>query len=115
MKRLLIVGYGDIARRAAPPLSSRFELRVASRSNGLDLDRPESLATLEFVDAVLHCAPPPQTGEADIRTANLLAALERQRILPTRLVYISTSGVYGDCAGALVDESRAVNPQQHLF
>jgi nucleoside-diphosphate-sugar epimerase len=111
MKRLLIVGYGDIARRAAPLLSSRFDLRVASRSSGVDLDRPESLASLEFADAVLHSAPPPQTGETDTRTANLVAALERQRILPTRFVYISTSGVYGDCHGALVDESRTVNPQ----
>ncbi|MEK6246179.1 MAG: NAD-dependent epimerase/dehydratase family protein [Pseudomonadota bacterium] len=111
MKRLLIAGYGDIARRAAPLLSSCFELRMASRSNGMDLDRPESLASLEPADAVLHCAPPPQTGEGDTRTANLLAALERRRILPTRLVYISTSGVYGDCGGALVDEARAVNPQ----
>ena len=111
MKRLLIVGYGDIARRAAPLLSSCFELRMASRSNGMDLDRPASLASLEPADAVLHCAPPPQTGIEDTRTANLLVALERSRILPTRFVYISTSGVYGDCGGALVDESRAVNPQ----
>jgi nucleoside-diphosphate-sugar epimerase len=111
MKRLLIAGYGDIARRAAPLLSSRFELNIASRSNGMDLDRPESLALLEPADAVLHCAPPPQTGEGDTRTANLLAALKSRRILPTRFVYISTSGVYGDCGGALVDEARAVNPQ----
>jgi len=111
MKRLLIVGYGDIARRTAPLLASRFDLRVASRSSGVDLDRPESLASLECADAVLHCAPPPQTGETDTRTANLLAALETQRILPTRFVYIGTSGVYGDCAGALVDESRSLNPQ----
>ncbi len=26
-------------------------------------------------------------------------------------MYIGTSGVYGDCGGALVDESRGVNPQ----
>ncbi len=38
-------------------------------------------------------------------------AFESRRILPTRFVYISTSGVYGDCGGALVDEMRAVNPQ----
>lgn len=111
MKRLLIAGYGDIARRAMPALGSRFEIRVLSRSSGMDLDRPDSLNSLEPADAVLHCAPPPQTGEIDTRTANLLAALESRRILPTRFVYISTSGVYGDCAGALVDESRAVNPQ----
>jgi nucleoside-diphosphate-sugar epimerase len=77
----------------------------------MDFDRPESLASLEPADAVLHCAPPPQTGECDTRTANLLAALEGKRILPTCFVYISTSGVYGDCGGALVDETRAVNPQ----
>ena len=111
MKRLLIAGYGDIARRAGPLLSSRFDLRIASRSSGLDLDRPESLASLEPAAAVLHSAPPPQVGEEDSRTANLLAVLERKRILPTRFVYISTSGVYGDCGGALVDEARAVNPQ----
>ncbi len=111
MRRLLIAGYGDIARRAAPLLASRFELRLVSRSNGMDLDRPECLAPLEPADAVLHCAPPPQRGTEDTRTANLLAALETSRILPTRFVYISTSGVYGDCGGALVDELRAVNPQ----
>ena len=32
-------------------------------------------------------------------------------MLPQRLVYISTSGVYGDCKGALVDETRLINPQ----
>ena len=111
MKRLLIVGYGDVARRATPLLSLHFELHIASRSTGLDLDRPESLASLEPAHAVLHCAPPPQAGERDTRTANLLAALEGTGILPTRIVYISTSGVYGDCGGALVDESRPVNPQ----
>lgn len=111
MKRLLIAGYGDIARRAAPLLGSRFEIRALSRANGMDLDRPAGLAALGPADAVLHCAPPPQAGAADTRTANLLSALERTRILPTRFVYISTSGVYGDCGGDLVDESRALNPQ----
>jgi nucleoside-diphosphate-sugar epimerase len=111
MNRLLIAGCGDIARRAMPALGSRYAIRILSRANGMDLDRPESLASLAPADAVLHSAPPPQTGETDTRTANLLAALENRRILPTRFVYISTSGVYGDCAGAVVDESRAVNPQ----
>jgi nucleoside-diphosphate-sugar epimerase len=111
MKRLLIAGYGDIARRAMPVLGLRFEVRILSRSSGMDLDRPESLISLEPVDAVLHAAPPPQAGQTDTRTANLLAALGNTRILPTRVVYISTSGVYGDCGGALIDESRAVNPQ----
>jgi nucleoside-diphosphate-sugar epimerase len=111
MKRLLIAGYGDIARRTVALLGSRFEVRAVSRAQGMDLDRPETLAALEPAEALLHGAPPPPSGAIDTRTTNLLSVLERMRILPTRMVYISSSGVYGDCAGALVDESRAVNPQ----
>lgn len=111
MKRLLIAGFGDIARRAAPSLESRFEVRVLSRAQGMDLDRPATLAALDTVDAVLHCAPPPSSGATDTRTANLLNALDDGKILPTRFVYISTSGVYGDCGGARVDELRPINPQ----
>jgi nucleoside-diphosphate-sugar epimerase len=110
MKRLLVAGFGDIARRAAPVLARRFELVRLARAFGYDLDRPESLL-LEAADAVLHCAPPPAEGDADTRSANLLVALEKARILPARMVYVSTSGVYGDCAGARVDESRPVAPQ----
>jgi nucleoside-diphosphate-sugar epimerase len=48
-------------------------------------------------------------GFLDRRTQNLLSVLS-QATLPQRLVYISTSGVYGDCGGERVDETRAVNP-----
>ena len=111
MKTLLVAGFGDIARRAAPRLAARFALVPLSRRHGADLDRPETLAALPEAHAVLHCAPPPPAGEADSRTAHLLAVLAKARILPARLVYVSTSGVYGDCGGAPVEESRPVNPQ----
>jgi nucleoside-diphosphate-sugar epimerase len=111
MKKLLIAGYGDIARRAAPRLEARYAVQALSRRHGFDLDRPETLAGLPAADAVLHCAPPLAMGAADTRTRNLLVALAQGRILPVRLVYVSTSGVYGDCGGARVDESRAVHPQ----
>jgi len=110
MKRLLIAGFGDIARRAAPRLARRFQLVSLSRADGFDLDRPDSLS-LPPAQALLHSAPPPDQGAADTRTANLLAALEKGRILPARIVYVSTSGVYGDCAGARVDETRPPAPQ----
>ncbi len=57
---------------------------------------------------LFHFAPPAPTGQTDTRTAHLLAALEAQP--PRRIVYISTSGVYGDSKGAWVDETRPVNP-----
>ncbi len=111
MKRLLITGFGDVARRLVPLLPPGVELCRASRAAGYDLDRPDTLSDLAgWADAVLHCAPPPDAGDGDPRTAHLLATLERG-ILPARIVYISTSGVYGDCGGALVDESHAPNPQ----
>src|SRR5688572_1492438 len=110
MERLLIAGFGDIARRALQALESRFDPALLSRRHGFDLDRPESL-TLGAADALLHCAPPPAAGISDTRTAHLLAALEKGGILPKRIVYVSTSGVYGDCAGARVGESRAPAPQ----
>ncbi len=75
-----------------------------------NLDRPETLARLAgWADAVLHLAPPPGEGAEDRRTANLLHVLAR-RTPPRRIVYASTTGVYGDCAGARFDETRAVAP-----
>src|SRR6267378_3515768 len=110
MQRLLVVGYGDIARRAAPLLAPRFSITGLSRHAGFDLDHRATLA-LSAADALLHCAPPPPQGERDARTANLLSALDQQGRVPERVVYISTSGVYGDCAGERVAETRPLNPQ----
>ena len=112
MKRLLMIGHGDVSHRVAALLPAGVEVRTVSRSLGIDLDRPATLESLGgWADTVLHCAPPPPMGDADTRTTNLLAAIGAAGILPSRLVYISTSGVYGDCGGAWVDEARRVNPQ----
>jgi nucleoside-diphosphate-sugar epimerase len=58
----------------------------------------------------MHFAPPPDHGPLDTRTRKLLAALAKGKSLPQRLVYISTSGVYGDCAGERIDETRTPKP-----
>lgn len=107
-----MAGYGDIARRAAPLLERRFAIVPLSREHGFDLDRPGALPLhLLPAEALVHSAPPPPTGEEDPRTANLLKTVDAAGWLPRRIVYLSTSGVYGDCAGARVNESRALNPQ----
>src|SRR5438105_2827034 len=73
-----------------------------------DLDRIGSLDRLRIAPfAVVHFAPPASEGRDDPRTQRLIAALARARIIPQRFVYLSTSGVYGDCAGARVGEDRA--------
>ena len=119
MNKLLIVGCGDIALRALPQLAPKYHVfglvRTAAQADRIaalgaiplagDLDNPATLAALNGIaDLVLHLAPPGESGEQDQRSANLIAALSTRP--PARLIYISTSGVYGDCGGAWVDEDR---------
>ena len=125
MQTLLLVGCGDVARRTLPFLLGRYRVVAVLRDPAqaafwrdkgalpviADLDRPVSLRRLAgLADIVLHFAPPPERGADDSRTRRLLAALCRGQSLPQRLVYISTSGVYGDCAGERVPETRPVRP-----
>ncbi|WP_126447061.1 NAD-dependent epimerase/dehydratase family protein [Sulfuricystis multivorans] len=118
-RRLLIVGCGDVVRRALPCLTRRWQVTAlvrsfdpALRAQGVrqirgDLDAPATLRRLAGIaDAVLHSAPPPGEGNDDPRTRHLLATLTSARSLPRRLVYISTSGVYGPCGGERVAETR---------
>jgi nucleoside-diphosphate-sugar epimerase len=76
-----------------------------------DLDQPDTLAAIAgLAHDVVHFAPPPGCGVHDARTAHLIAALAKGSSLPQQLVYISTSGVYGDCGGELVAETRPARP-----
>jgi nucleoside-diphosphate-sugar epimerase len=76
-----------------------------------DLDRPETLVKLAgLAHCVMHFAPPQNEGEVDQRTLHLLAALDRGEMLPQRLVYISTTGVYGNCDGNWVSETHRTRP-----
>jgi len=123
---LLIIGCGDIARRALPWLVKRYRVYAAVRSDTrcaalralgvtplrADLDCPHSLRRLAGIsDLVLHFAPPQDTGCLDQRTRALIAALMRGQHRPRRLVYISATSVYGDCDGAWVSEARPARPQ----
>ena len=127
--RLLIVGCGDVGvrvLRALAPSGKAPRLRVLALTSSAgrvaelralgaqpllgNLDQPVTLRRLAgLATHVLHLAPPPGTGEGDPRSAALLAAL-RLRTPPGALVYASTSGVYGDCGGAWVAETRPVAP-----
>lgn len=126
MKRLLIIGCGDVGLRVAMLLRARHRIYALTRDaehgavlrgHGLtplagDLDQPATLDGLAgLAHDVIHLAPPPATGTADTRTAHLIAALGRGRSLPQHFVYISTSGVYGDCSGAVVNETSPLRPR----
>jgi nucleoside-diphosphate-sugar epimerase len=93
-----------LVRRRDPALAALGVTQIEG-----DLDHPETLKRLSGIsDAVIHSAPPPAEGQDDPRTTRLLARLQRGKSLPRQLIYISTSGVYGDCGGSRVGETRTV-------
>jgi nucleoside-diphosphate-sugar epimerase len=138
--RVLLVGTGDVAWRLVAALrqrgvprknilgitstpSKKWKLRqhgcLAHISN---LDRRAQLR-IRAADTLIHLAPPKAEGKRDWRTARLATSIERRQGLyrrgknrPTahapfkKIIYISTTGVYGDCAGERFDERRRVRP-----
>lgn len=77
-----------------------------------DLDDAASLLRLAgLASHVLICAPPPDSGEDDPRIRRLLAALARAQQPLRCVVYVSTTGVYGDCRGERVPETRPPAPR----
>lgn len=133
--RLLVVGCGDVGMRLLRHLAPRLRnalgavavtrrpeqqaaaRALGARALGADLDDRRSLRRLAaFCGWTIDLAPPPAEGADDPRTARLIAACaaalrrRRSRGPAARWAYVSTTGVYGDCAGAAFDETRPVAP-----
>lgn len=123
-KKALIIGFGYVGGRLATALreagwqisaltrsadstarAQRAEIEVISG----DLDDPKSLGNIAPNDTVIfYLAPPPREGTDDPRIANFLNCLTSP---PNAIVYISTTGVYGDRQGGMVSENSPLNPQ----
>jgi len=123
--RLLIIGCGDVGQRMLPilvkshkvyVLTSQTEKLPLFRQAGAhplfgNLDDQSTLHRLsQIADTVIHLAPPNPNGTIDLRTKSLIQALSKGRRV-RRFIYISTTGVYGDCGGQLISETQAVQPQ----
>lgn len=120
----LIIGCGYVGLQVAQKLLTQQKVVTAlthseSKQSQLaaqqvqvcygDLDQPSSLHTLPTqVDTLFYFAPPPSKGTNDTRMTHFLSAFQAK---PKRAVLISTTGVYGDCQGAWIDETQALNPQ----
>lgn len=125
-KDVLIIGCGDIGVRVArlvqqdgvniSGLARSDESAERLRMHGIEavmgnLDDVASLADLPTAGKLIfYFAPPPGGGLFDSRVRNFCKAIDSKQ-LPDKIVYISTSGVYGDCGGEWVTEETPINPQ----
>lgn len=121
---MLIVGCGDVGQRIAHRLGSDgrdVECLVSSQESAMErqgqglkaaaLDLDEMVTGLPLNhDQIWYLVPPPASGTTDPRLQRFLAALPATAGR-RRIVYIGTTGVYGDCNGEWVDETRPLNPQ----
>jgi nucleoside-diphosphate-sugar epimerase len=124
-RHVLIAGCGYVGERLAQRLKAVFDVtglvrscqrvaeleRAGIRAIAIDLDRVRAgVAIPERLDqeAILYLTPPPVLGESDLRLDRFL---QLATVPPRTFVYMSTTGVYGDTAGAIVDESSAVQPR----
>lgn len=116
--RFTIAGYGYTAGYLAARLAERGAVTALARSAGSLRNLPAGVtprradlgtaeAAVRETDVIVYLAPPPAAGERDTTLDGFLRCSAR----PARFVYASTSGVYGDCGGQLVDETRAPAPQ----
>jgi nucleoside-diphosphate-sugar epimerase len=121
MEHLLIIGCGAIGRRIATLALAQGE-KVCTFNRGEsgvvgathftgNLDDPDTLADLPTRGArIIYLAPPPGGGVQDSRVRNFCESVPAGAE-PEKLVYISTSAVYGDCGGAVVTEETEPHPE----
>jgi len=122
---VVIIGCGDVGLRAARQLMAQGRdvlavVRSTERVQKLeaegipvhqaDLDIPAQAATIPVAGRpVIYLAQPPDPGISDPRIVVFLAVCATQP--PARMVYVSTTGVYGDQRGAEVTEQTPTAPQ----
>ncbi|RRQ24440.1 SDR family NAD(P)-dependent oxidoreductase [Guyparkeria sp. SCN-R1] len=122
---IVLIGYGDIAQRLANQLTdhhlvaiARHQIEPPERPRGhrghwrtfpIDLDDVTVIPPEAAPENAIwvYLAPPPREGQGDPRLARWLTGATHP---PAGLVYISTTGVYGDHGGNWVNEATPPVP-----
>lgn len=100
----LVIGVGYLGKRFL--VHGNDALGLPRSEYDLDNDGPLPV-NLPQAYSVLYTVPPSSESQSDVRLQRLLAVLDPA---PSRFVYISTTGVYGDHGGAAVSEETPTNP-----
>lgn len=127
-KSSVIVGCGDVGRRLVKHLlanghKSDAILSVVRKSASVkdcqqlgiqvqqcDLDQMLPAMSLSCTN-IYYLVPPNQECDEGKRADNFINTLKQVEQQPNKVVLVSTTGVYGDCAGEWVTEQTPANPQ----
>ncbi|WP_416403653.1 SDR family oxidoreductase [Arthrobacter sp. LFS091] len=123
---VLIAGCGDLGTEAGLRFAAagrevvglrRSPEKLPPQIRGMYADLAKDLPEFPSdVDIVVIAVAADTSTEEAYRTAylegtrNVLDALERQRLEPRRILFVSSTAVYKDSGGAVVDESTATEP-----
>lgn len=111
----VLLGQGGLASQITATVNSDASVgrcsEIGVKAIKLNLDQPQGDLSFCSGSDVYYTIAPQKYGVRDDRTRALLAAFTADDVLPNRVVVISTTGVYGDCDGAWVDESTPTQPQ----
>lgn len=129
-KSILIVGHGYLGSHLSVLLESdTFDIFVTSRNReSISLSDGRSLATIRFdvldaeaqeigqpFDAVIYCVgfdPKQDASRHDVYVGGLKNFLNKLEHPPRIFVYVSSTGVYGDCDSDWVDETTLASPSR---
>lgn len=123
----IIIGCGYVGREICPLLETNHQSPVCIVRTQESLSRLTSKGRTAFVtdldtaplaidtdkipihnNQIYYFAPPSSCDDNDHRMANFISICQSHR--PKKIVYISTSGVYGDCQGRVVNEETNLSP-----
>jgi nucleoside-diphosphate-sugar epimerase len=98
-RTFVVAGAGYTGARVAQRLAAHGTVvSLTSKAHNFDFRAPFD---------VIYLVPPPASGTTDPRIERFLEALPA---MPGRVVYISTTGVYGDAGGGTVNEDTPPAP-----
>jgi nucleoside-diphosphate-sugar epimerase len=108
-----LVEQGPVVALVRRTVSADSLVAVGIPARAMDLEEQDPAKHLDLpaaVRSVVYLAPPSSSGTEDLRLARFLAMLGPAHL--EALVYLSTTGVYGDTGGAAVDEASPAAPRE---
>lgn len=129
-QKLLLLGFGDIAKRLAKEIIGEYDITGLRRStdtyagvNVIQADCRDKLAVIDVTrkdfDVIVITMTPDEMSDSGYQQAyvqtvqTLLCALHKNNLSPRLIIFVSSSSVYGQHENEWVDESSSTHPNSY--